>query len=181
MKTGAAAQRYSKAVFSLGVDSGEFERIGQEIGAVVGAIESSDALRAILLSPQYDAEVKRGVVEAIASKKGFTSTTKNFLLLLVDKGRLPLLPEMYRSYQKLSDEKAGRVNATVVTASELTDPLIKEIVTSLEKKTGKKVSLSSEIDPALIGGVVIKIGDIIYDGSIKTQLHKLRDNIRKTV
>lgn len=181
MKTGAAAQRYAKAVFSLGVDSGEFERIGQEIGAVVAAIESSDDLRAILLSPQHDAEVKRGVVEAIASKKGFSSTTKNFLLLLVDKGRLPLLSEMYRSYQKLSDEKAGRVNATVVTASQLTDPLIKEIITSLEKKTGKQVSLSSEVDPALIGGVVIKIGDIIYDGSIKTQLNKLRDNIRKTV
>ncbi|MDO8445111.1 MAG: ATP synthase F1 subunit delta [Deltaproteobacteria bacterium] len=181
MKTGAAAQRYAKAVFSLGVDSGEFERIGQEIGAVVEAIDTNDALRMILLSPQHDAEVKRGVVEAIASKKGFTSTTKNFLLLLVDKGRLPLLQEMYRSYQKLSDEKAGRMNATVVTASQLTEQLIKEIVASLEKKTGKKVSLSSEVDPALIGGVVIKIGDIIYDGSIKTQLNKLRDNIRKTV
>lgn len=181
MKTGAAAQRYAKAVFSLGVDSGEFERIGQEIGAVVEAIDTNDALRMILLSPQHDAEVKRGVVEAIAVKKGFTSTTKNFLLLLVDKGRLPLLPEMYRSYQKLSDEKAGRMNATVVTAAQLTEPLIKEIITSLEKKTGKKVSLSSEVDPALIGGVVIKIGDIIYDGSIKTQLNKLRDNIRKTV
>lgn len=181
MKTGAAAQRYAKAVFSLGVDSGEFERIGEEIGAVVTAIDTNDALRAILFSPQHDAAAKTGVVEAIALKKGFTTTTKNFLLLLVDKGRLPLLPEMYRSYQKLSDEKAGRVNATVVTASQLTDPLTKEIVASLEKKTGKKVSLSSEVDPALIGGVVIKIGDIIYDGSIKTQLHKLRDNIRKTV
>ena len=180
MKTGAAAQRYAKAVFSLGVDSGEFERIGQEIGAVVEAIDTNDALRVILLSPQHDAEVKKGVVEAIASKKGFNLTTKNFLLLLVDKGRLPLLPEMYRSYQKLSDEKAGRVNATVVTASQLSEPLMKEIITSLEKKTGKKVSLSSEVDPALIGGVVIKIGDIIYDGSIKTQLHKLKDNILKT-
>jgi len=181
LKTGAAAQRYAKAVFSLGVDSGEFERIGQEIGAVVEAIDTNDALRVTLFSPQHDAETKRLVIEAIASKKGFNSTTKNFLLLLVDKGRLPLLPEMYRSYQKLSDEKAGRVNATVVTASQLTETLSKEIVASLEKKTGKKVSLSSEIDPALIGGVVIKIGDIIYDGSIKTQLNKLRDNIRKTV
>lgn len=180
MKAGAAAQRYAKAVFSLGVDSGEFERIGQEIGAVVAAIETNDALRAILLSPQHDAAAKTGVVETIAVKKGFTSTTKNFLLLLVDRGRLPLLPEMYRSYQKLSDEKAGRMNATVVTASQLTEPLIKEIASSLEKKTGKKVSLSSEVDPALIGGVVIKIGDIIYDGSIKTQLNKLRDNIMKT-
>ena len=135
----------------------------------------------ILLSPKHDAEVKKGVVEAIASKKGFNPTTKNFLLLLVDKGRLPLLPEMYRSYQKLSDEKAGRMNAAAVTASQLTEPLIKEIVTSLEKRTGKKVSLSSEVEPALIGGVIIKIGDIIYDGSIKTQLNKLRDNIKKTI
>lgn len=181
MKAGAAAKRYAKAVFSLGVDSGEFERIGQEIGAVVSAIDTDESLRGILLNPQHDAEAKRAVVVGISEKKGFSPTTKNFLLLLVDRGRLPLLPEMHRSYQKLSDEKAGRMNATVVTASQLTEPLITEIASSLEKKTGKKVSLSSEIDPALIGGVVIKIGDIIYDGSIKTQLNKLRDNIRKTV
>ena len=179
MKTGAAAQRYAKAIFSLGVDNGEFERIGQEIEAVVSALDTNESLRGILLNPQHDAEAKRGVVEAIAVKKGFSSTTKNFLLLLVDKGRLNLLQEMYRSYQALSDEKAGRMNATVVTASQLTEPLIKEIVSSLEKKTGKKVSLSSEVDPALLGGVVIKIGDIIYDGSIKTQLHKLKENIMK--
>lgn len=181
MKTGAAAQRYAKAVFSLGVDSGDFERIGQEIGAVVSAIEDNESLRGILLNPQYDSEAKRKVVEAIAGKKGFSSTTKNLLLLLVDKGRLSLLQEIYRSYQTLSDEKAGRMNAKIVTASQLSDPLLKEIVTSLEKKTGKKVSISSEVDPALIGGVVIKIGDIIYDGSIKTQLHRMKENILKTV
>ena len=181
MKTGAAAQRYAKAVFSLGVDTGEFERIGQEIEAVVSALDSNASLRGILLNPQHDAEAKRAVVEAIAVKKGFSSTTKNFLLLLVDRGRLSLLPDILRSYQGLSDEKAGRMKATVVTASQLTEPLIKEIVSSLEKKTGKKISISSEVDPALLGGVVIKIGDIIYDGSIKTQLHKLKDNIMKTV
>lgn len=181
MKTGAAAQRYAKAVFSIGVDSGDFERIGGEIGAVVSAIDGNESLRGILLNPQHDSESKRKVVEAIAGKKGFTSTTKNLLLLLVDKGRLSLLQEIYRSYQILSDEKAGRMNARVVTAAQLSEPLIKEIADSLEKKTGKKVSISSEVEPSLIGGVVIKIGDIIYDGSIKTQLHKLRENILKTV
>lgn len=181
MKAGAAAKRYAKAVFSLGVDSGEFERIGQEIGAVVSAIDTDESLRGILLNPQHDAETKRAVVIGISEKKGFSPTTKNFLVLLVDKGRLSLLPDMYRSYQGLSDEKAGRMKAAVVTASQVSEPVIAEIIASLEKKTGKKVSLTSEVDPSLIGGMVIRVGDIIYDGSIKTQLNKLRDNIRKTV
>lgn len=181
MKAGAAAHRYAKAVFSLGVDSGEFERMGQEISAVVSAIDSDAAFGEILLNPQHDMAVKRNVIASLSEKKGFNTTTKNFLLLLVDKGRLPLLPEILRSYQSLSDEKAGRMKATLVTASQASELIVKEIVNSLEKKTGKKVSLTSEIDPALIGGVVIKVGDIIYDGSLRTQLHKLKSNIMKTV
>lgn len=180
MKAGAAAQRYAKAIFSLGVDTGEFERIGQEIEAVVSALDANASLRGILLNPQHDAEAKSGLVTGLSDKKGFSSTTKNFLLLLVDRGRVSLLPEILRSYQGLSDEKAGRMKATVVTASQVSEPIMKEIVSSLEKKTGKKVFLASEVDPGIIGGVVIKVGDIIYDGSIKTQLHRLKENIMKT-
>lgn len=181
MKTGAAAQRYAKAVFSLGVDTGEFERIGEEIEAFVSALDLNSSLRDILLNPQYDAVAKMAVVAAISEKKSVCVTTRNFLLLLVERGRFSLLTEICRSYQALSDEKAGRMKATVVTASQVSDHIVKEIVGALEKRTGKKVSLTSEIDPALIGGLVIKVGDIIYDGSIRTQLHKLKDNIMKTV
>jgi len=181
LKAGAAAQRYAKAAFSLGVETGEYERIGQEIGAVGSGLLDSVSLRDILLNPQHDAAVKSALVNGLSQKKGFSATTKNFLLLLVDRGRLDLLPEIFRSYQKLSDDKAGRMKATVVTASQASESVTNEIVASLEKKTGKKVSLTSEVDPSLIGGVVIKVGDIIYDGSIRTQLQKLKGNIMKTV
>lgn len=180
MKTGVAAQRYAKAVFFLGVEMGEFERVGQEIGAVVSAIDADASLMDILLNPQHDADVKRGIVAGISEKKGFSSSTKNFLLLLIDKGRLSLLPEMLRYYQRLSDEKAGRMKAAVVTASQVSESVIAEIKASLEKKTGKQVSLTSEVDSSLIGGIVIKVGDIIYDGSLSTQLYKLKNNIMKT-
>lgn len=181
MKAGAAAQRYARAVFSLGIESGEFERIGQEIHAVSSAVDADETLKDVLSNPLYDAGVRREIITGLAEKNGFTSTARNFLLLLVDKDRISLITEISKCYQGLADEKAGKMKATVVTASKVSEGLVTELTASLEKGTGKKVSLSYEVDPALIGGIVLKVGDIIYDGSIRTQLHKLRDNIRKTV
>lgn len=180
MKTGAAARRYAKAVFSIGVESGEFERIGQEIAGVVSAMELDATMKDILTNPLYDATVRKGIIAGLSDKKTFTPTTKNFLLLLVDKDRISLLPEISRQYQELSDEKAGRMKATIVTASKVSEAIVKELTSSLERNTGKKVFLSYKVEPALVGGIVLKVGDIVYDGSIRTQIHKLKDNIRKT-
>lgn len=180
MKAGAAAQRYAKAVFSIGVDSGDYERLGQEIEVVAAAVDQDEALRDILVSPQHDLTLRRLMVTALADKKGLNPTTKNFLLLLVEKGRASLLPEISRSYQKLSDERAGRMKATVITASKISESVLGELKSSLEKSTGKKVFLTPGVDPALVGGTVVKVGDIIYDGSIRTQLQLLKDSIRKT-
>lgn len=180
VKSGAAAQRYARAVFSIGVESGEFERLGQEIESVVDAMGQDETLSDILVSPLHDLSSRRQLVTALANKKGFSSTVKNFLLLLVDNGRASLLPEISRSYQQLSDEKAGRMKATVITASKVAESVVGELKSSLEKSTGKKVSLTSEVDSALVGGIVIKVGDIVYDGSIRTQLQLLKDSIRKT-
>ena len=179
VKSGAAAQRYAKAVFSIGVDSGDYERLGQEIEAVAAAMDQDEVLRDILISPQHDLTVRRQMVTALAVKKGLNPTINNFLLLLVEKGRASLLPEISRNYQKLSDEKAGRMKATVITASKISESVLGELKSSLEKSTGKKVFLTPQLDPTLVGGTVIKVGDIIYDGSIRTQLQLLKESIRK--
>lgn len=180
MKAGAAAKRYAKAVFSLGVESGEFERLGQEIELVSVAMGQDEAFNDILVSPLHDLSSRRQLVTALVNKKGFSATVKNFLMLLVDNGRAPLLPEISKCYQKLSDEKAGRMKATVITASKVAESVVEELKSSLEKSTGKKVALTPEVDPGLVGGLVIKVGDIVYDGSIRTQLQLLKDSIRKT-
>jgi F-type H+-transporting ATPase subunit delta len=179
LRAGATAKRYARAVFSLGVETGDFERIGEEIKGIASAMEVEPALREILTNPLYDASSRHEVVSGLAEKKGLSAITRNFLHLLVDKGRFSLLTEISGCYQELSDERAGRMKATVITASKVSDALLGELTASLEKKTGRKVSVESEADPSLIGGIVVKVGDVIYDGSLRTQIQILKDNIRK--
>ena len=104
---------------------------------------------------------------------------KSFLLLLFDKGRIGFIGSISDFYQKLADELNGIARASLVSATTLSEDTVEKIRATLSKKTSKKIILEVEQDPELIGGIVTKIGDLIWDGSIKTQLSNMRETLKR--
>ena len=127
----------------------------------------------------YDAKGRRSVLEIIIGKLGLSKVVSSFLLLLFDKGRFGYVNEINEFYQKLADELKGISRASLISASELSSEAVNKIRASLAKMTGREVILDIQQDPGLIGGVVTKIGDLVLDGSIKTQLLNMRESLKR--
>jgi F-type H+-transporting ATPase subunit delta len=104
---------------------------------------------------------------------------KSFLLLLFDKGRIGFIDSIDDFYQKLADDLKGIARASLVSAAELSEDTVEKIRTALSKKTNKEIILEVEQDPELIGGIVTQIGDLVWDGSIKTQLSNMRETLKR--
>jgi F-type H+-transporting ATPase subunit delta len=102
---------------------------------------------------------------------------RNFVMLLLDKGRIATLPDIARAHRTLVDEQAGRVRATVTSARPLDPVLETRLKAALERQSGKTVILEKREDPAIVGGLVTQLGDIVYDGSVRTQLQQLREEL----
>jgi F-type H+-transporting ATPase subunit delta len=177
--TNAIARRYAKALVQLAADEGAVERFHAELTAFDAVLTGNPDLRAILVSPAYRIEVKREIVRELIAKLAPAVTVANFLQLLIDRNRLDHLAQIIASYGTLADGLSGVVRPTLTSAMPLDEPQVEAIKGALAKSTGKKVVLKVEIDPSLIGGVVAKIGDKVFDGSVKTQLARIEDILQK--
>jgi F-type H+-transporting ATPase subunit delta len=174
---GSVARRYAKALFGIGVDKGTFEVLGQELAALAEVYTESRELRQTLESPVFKPSQKRAIVEGLLPRVAQSPHVRNFALLLVERGRIATLPAIARAYQEMTDEQLGRVRAVVVSAKPLDGAAEAEILRALERRTGKKVLMKSEVDPALIGGVVARVGDLVFDGSLRTRLASVGNRI----
>jgi F-type H+-transporting ATPase subunit delta len=142
-------------------------------------IQKNRELRSVLFSRAFPGPTRKKIAGALAESLGLSKITVDFLNLLIDRERMDHFSDIAKSYQALSDEVAHRVRATLVAPGDLSPDRVEEIKNNLETQTGKEVILSVEQDPSLIGGVLTKIGNVIYDGSLKTQLAKVRENLYK--
>ena len=167
---GSVARRYAKALFELGVQAGNFEALGRELEGVARLYSDSRELRQTLENPVFKQSQKRKIVEALLPQLAQDVVVRNFVLLLVDRNRIAVLPLISRAYQELTDRQLGQVRAVVTSAKPFDMATEGEIKRALEKRTGKKVLMKSEVDPTLIGGVVVCVGDLILDGSLRTRL-----------
>ena len=179
MSASAIARRYAKALVQLGAEENAVDKFYDELGAVVGLFKSNPDLNSLLASPAYAIEAKRGILQDVAGRLAVSPTLRNFLLLLLERSRLSCLPQIVASYSLLADERSGVVRPTVTSALPMADDQVAGIRTALENSTGKKVVLTVEVDPSLIGGVVTKVGGTVYDGSVKTQLARIEDTLQK--
>jgi len=177
--TNAIARRYAKALVQLGAEEGAVEKFNAELAAFNAMLVGNPALSSLFKSPAYGIEAKRGILKDIIAKLALSGTGGNFLQLLLDKSRLALLPQIAESYSAFADELSGVVRPTLASGLPLEESQVEEIKNALEKSTGKKVVLKVELDPSLIGGVVTKIGDKLFDGSVRTQLTKIEDILQK--
>jgi F-type H+-transporting ATPase subunit delta len=171
---GSVARRYAKALFEIGVDRGSYEQLGNELGAVVKLLEGSSELRQALENPGFKASEKQAILRSLLPRIAPSDTVQRFALLLLERGRIGVLPAIGRAYREMADARAGQVRATVTSASPLGVTELDKVRRSLEQRTGQKVILETAVDPDLIGGVVARVGDLVLDGSVRTQLEELR-------
>ncbi len=179
MKNLAIARRYAKALLMIGKEDGQTETYKEELSGIAELIQREKTLEQALANPLYDAAGRRKVLVAVIDKMNLSTIMNSFLLLVFEKGRIGFIGSINDFYQKLADELKGVARASLVSATELSSEAVDKIRASLSKRTGKDIILEIEQDPTLIGGIVTRIGDLVLDGSIKTQLLNMRESLKR--
>jgi F-type H+-transporting ATPase subunit delta len=179
VKNLAIARRYAKALILIGKEDGQTENYRKEIGKIADIFGREKQFSDLLSNPLYKLEERRRVLENTIAKLGLSKAMNSFLRLLFEKGRIGFIVAINDFYQKLADELNGVARATLVSAAELSGGAVEKIRAALSKRTGKDVILEVQQDPGLIGGIVTRIGDLVLDGSIKTQLLNMRESLRR--
>jgi len=179
VKNLAIARRYAKALLMIGKEDGQTETYREELNGIAELIQGEKVLEQALTNPLYDAAGRRKVLEAVIEKMNLSKVMSSFLLLVFEKGRVGFIGSINEFYQKLADELKGVARASLVSATELSSEAVDKIRASLSKRTGKDITLEIEQDPTLIGGIVTRIGDLVLDGSIKTQLLNMRESLKR--
>lgn len=170
---------YAKALLGAGNKSGNADKLLGELDAVVGVVDKLPKLQSILESPQIAADAKQAILQKAFGGK-LSKDMLNFLQIVGNKGRFDCLSQISSSANRLYDEMSGNVQAEIVTAEPVDDSVAQDIAAQLEKALGKKVTVKTVVDPKIIGGMVIRIGDTIHDGSVVNQLSQVRTKAIKS-
>lgn len=171
---GSVARRYAKALFELGVSQGAVDRFGQELEDLMRAYDQSNDFRLAMQNPVVKPAEKQAILRAVLPRVAPSPEVQRFAGLLLTRGRISLLRIISRAYRELADARAGQVRATVTTATPLGAGDLDRVRRALERRTGRKVIVETAVDPDLIGGVVARVGDLVLDGSVRTQLDEMR-------
>ncbi|OPY91178.1 MAG: ATP synthase subunit delta [Syntrophus sp. PtaU1.Bin208] len=175
------AKRYARAFFDIAGEDKLYEQYYDELNGFARIVQGDKNLKEFLANPVFDQAEKKAVVEAIIQKVNISGMTANFLKLLVDKKRIGMLAEIADFYRELMDQVLKRVRVSVKTAFPLEAEATEDIKKGLEQMTGKQTEVTIEEDSSLLGGIVIRVGDTLYDGSIKTQLNNIRNLLGEAV
>ena len=170
------SKRYAKALFSLGQEDGNFEQYGRELFEFVEFFQDNEDFRKVASNPIFALEDRKKILEIVLDKSDFSGLMKNFLHLLLDKNRIETIEAIANHYSELTDVVSGVARAEIITAMPLKDEILGGIERSLEGLTSKKIKTEIREDKGLIGGVVVRIGDLVLDGSVRTQLEGLKES-----
>jgi F-type H+-transporting ATPase subunit delta len=149
----------------------------EELHGIEALLKESDPLRRVLENPSIPGNGKRAVLDAITQRLGTTRQVRNFVAVLIDHRRLPLFSEILKQLEQELDERQGFAEAQVSSARLLGDPEKRMLEAEISKMTGKKVRARYEQDATLLGGAVVQVGSTIYDGSVKGQLERIREQL----
>lgn len=171
--------RYARAFAEVLLEHGlDATRAMSEVNQVVEVLRSNDALYKIWENPSVPPEQKRNLLDAIAQRAGWSTEVHNFVGVIIDHRRVALLPEIARQLQTELNRRLGITEAEVTAARELSAAEQSELEQHIVRTTrGKSVRAHYRTDPAILGGVVVRIGSTIYDGSVKGQLRKIRESL----
>ena len=175
----AAARRYARALFGLASEESRLDDVRREMAALSGRLDASPDLRNVLYRPLHPLEERRAALEAVMARLQSSPTVRRFCAFLLQQRRMQDFPEVLVELERLANEATGRVEAEITSAGPLGDAQLERLRSALAARTGRDVQLEVAVDPTLLGGVVAKVGDLIFDGSLRTQLAQLRANLMK--
>lgn len=179
MSTSAIAKRYARALVGIAAEQQTVEQYSGELSQVRAAFSVEEYLRLILESPTFPLAKKSAILDELMGLLKISEGMQRFLGLLLEKDRLKYLDEIERDYRALADDMAGVVRAQVSSSTDLDAKQQESITTGLEQQTGKKVELTVAVKEELIGGIQVEIGGKLFDGSLKTQLKRIEDTLKK--
>jgi F-type H+-transporting ATPase subunit delta len=173
-----SARRYAHALVDSVLESDKnLEAAMKELDLFARLIGESFDLKNALMNPTFTAEERMRVMNAVMKKLELSPRMQRFLMLLVERDHVREIQDVAESFRRLADERRGRVRAEVVSAAQLSPDAIDRLRRALERQTGKTIELEIKVDPALLGGLRAKVGSVIYDGSIRAELDRLRTSL----
>jgi F-type H+-transporting ATPase subunit delta len=170
----SASLQYATALADIALEQGAAEPVKKQLEDFGAAYAESAELRSVLSSPAVERTEKHGVIEKLAARMGASRIVRNFLFIVVDNQRTHLLPEILQTFETVIQQRQGVAEAEVTSAAELTAPQKTQLQQTLERLTGRKIQAKYSLDPTLLGGAVVRIGDTIYDGSVRNRLNQMR-------
>jgi F-type H+-transporting ATPase subunit delta len=178
--SGNLARRYARALLGLARQAGTLDPSGRELAATAAAFDEP-RLRAVVLNPAIERSARRKIVDEVVAALGVSSEVGNLVKLLADRERLRLLGEVARAYQALVDQELGRSRARIISAAAL-GTAEKAELTELAKRLvdTREVIVATEVDPELLGGVVLDIGGTVWDGSLRTQMLRMSSQMAES-
>jgi ATP synthase F1 delta subunit len=170
-----AARVYAEALFDVAKDKGKLDAIRDELGQFADALEGDRDLQVFFFSPYFStAEKVEGLKRAVT---GADPELLNFLELLIEKGRMAEVFRMRRALDELWKHENRRIDVTVTSAVELDPAVVEKVGEEIERQTGQKVELASRVDGEILGGIVLQVGNMVLDASIRARLEKLRKSV----
>lgn len=179
MSTRASAARYARALLDVAVKEANPEQIEQHLEALAALFSKTPDLQRALTHPAVPVSAKRGVVETLAGRLEWAPPLRKLLLLLADRDRLMLIPEVAQVYHERLMEHRKAITAELTTAAPIAPEQATAFQQRLSQATGRTVTLTTRVDPDIIGGAVTRIGTTVFDGSIASQLQQMRDRLQQ--
>ena len=176
---GSLARRYARALFAVGREEGQTRRILEEAERFVKLVVETPLLREVMEADHINRQDKIAALEASLGPNGYLPSTRNFLFLLVDKRRMNILSPIVTELRRLIEQSEGIERVEVLVPMPLSGTQRALLESVLEGETGKQVVLEEKVDPDVLGGMVVKVGSTVYDGSARTQIRQIREILEK--
>ena len=171
------ARRYAKALVNLAENEKDLDNTGTHLNSISEVYKQNLELRQVLSDTKVSSGIKLEILKDVLSKIKVSKLVDTFSRYLLAKRRIDFLPDIERAFNLLLQEKLGRIEANVTTASELPKDTVKKLVDAISSYSGKEIEVNVTIDPSIIGGIVTRIGSTVIDGSIQTYLNQIRQSI----
>jgi F-type H+-transporting ATPase subunit delta len=173
------SKRYAKALLSLGQEDGNYEVYGKNLQDFSSFCSANQQFLGVISNQIFSVEERKRVLDAVLEKSDFSVVVKNFLRLLLDKNRIGAIEAITEYYTRFTDEISGITRASIVTARPLKSEAQARLEGILSGLTSKKVKIEVEEDTSLIGGIIVRLGDLVLDGSVKAQLLGLKESLKR--
>lgn len=171
----AIARVYAEALFEVAADQDQLDEIHEQLGELADALDESSDMRVFFFSPYFSSAEKREAISAAIS--GASPELVNFLELLAEKHRMPVIFRIRRRFDELWARANKRLGVTLTSAVELDQKIVDRVGSEIERQTDRSIDLASEVDPEILGGVVLRVGNMVLDASLRSRLARLRKEV----